>query len=339
MKNRSQVFIVAEIGINHNGDMDLAKRMIRSVKECGADAVKFQNYKTEDFILDKTISYTYESNGKKLTEKQFDMFKRYELSFDQIVMLKKYCDDIGIIFFSTPTSKKGIDELQKIGVSLIKNGSDFLQNLPFIEDLAKSQIPIVISTGMASLAQIDEAVKTFENAGGEDLTILQCVSQYPTPLEEVNLLKLPVLKKAFGYPVGFSDHTEGNIAAIGAVTLGAIFIEKHFTLSHELEGPDHKFSSTPEEFIEYVDSIRKIEKALGSEKLSPTLKDQKNGNQFQLSCVANKEIISGHVLTESDIAFSRPGDGLPPKMKQFLIGKKLLNRKTSGSKFTFEDFL
>lgn len=339
MKNRSKVFIVAEIGINHNGDMDLAKRMICSVKECGADAVKFQNYKTEDFILDRNISYTYESKGIQITEKQFDMFKRFELSFDQIEMLKNYCDEIGITFFSTPTSKKGIDELKKIGVSLIKNGSDFLQNLPFIEDLAQSKIPIVISTGMASLAQIDEAVKTFENAGGKDLTILQCVSQYPTPMEEVNLLKLPVLKKAFGYPVGFSDHTEGNIAAIGAVTLGAKFIEKHFTLSHDLVGPDHKFSSTPAEFADYVDSIRKIEKALGSEKLTPTFKDQKNGNLFQLSCVANKEINSGHVLTERDIAFSRPGDGLPPKMKQFLVGKKLVHRKTPGSKFTFDDFL
>jgi N-acetylneuraminate synthase/N,N'-diacetyllegionaminate synthase len=339
MKISSQVFIAAEIGINHNGDMDLAKKMIRSIKECGADAVKFQNYRTQDFILDKTISYTYKSNGKEFTEKQFDMFKRYELSFDQIVMLKKYCDDLDIIFFSTPTSKEGIDQLKKLGVSLIKNGSDFLQNLPFIKDLAKSQIPTVLSTGMASLAHIDEAVRTFENAGGKDLTILQCVSQYPTPLEEVNLLKLPVLKKAFGYPVGFSDHTEGNIAAIGAVTLGAVFIEKHFTLSRELEGPDHQLSSTPSEFALYVDSIRKIEKALGSEKLVSTLKDQKNGTQFQLSCVANKEILPGQVLRDSDISFSRPGNGLPPKMKQFLIGKKLLNRKKIGSKFTFDDFI
>ena len=191
------------------------------------------------------------------------MFKRYELSFNQLKELKNYCDDIDIIFFSTPTGKQGVDELIQLGVSVIKNGSDFLQNLPFIEELAKTGIPIVISTGMATLAQIDEAVRAFESAGGKDLTILQCVSLYPTPLEEVNLLKIPALKKAFGYPVGFSDHTEGSVAAIGAVTLGATFIEKHFTLSHDLEGPDHRFSSTPEEFISYVDSIRKIEIALG----------------------------------------------------------------------------
>ena len=333
------VFIVAEIGINHNGDMNLAKKMILAAKESGADAVKFQNYKTEDFILEKTVDYTYFSKGKEVTEKQFNMFKRYELSFNQLKELKNYCDDIDITFFSTPTGKQGVDELIQLGVSVIKNGSDFLQNLPFIEELAKTGIPIVISTGMATLAQIDEAVRAFESAGGKDLTILQCVSLYPTPLEEVNLLKIPALKKAFGYPVGFSDHTEGSVAAIGAVTLGATFIEKHFTLSHDLEGPDHQFSSTPEEFKSYVDSIRKIEIALGKEKLTPTIKDQANSAHFQLSCVAKKGLNGDHVLTDNDIVFSRPGDGLPPKMKPFLIGKKLSNAKQAGTKFSFEDFI
>ena len=333
------VFIVAEIGINHNGDMNLAKKMILAAKESGADAVKFQNYKTEDFVLDRTIEYTYLSKGNEVTEKQFDMFKRYELSFDQLKELKSYCDDIDITFFSTPTGKQGVDELIQLGVSVIKNGSDFLQNLPFIEELAKTGIPIVISTGMATLAQIDEAVRTFESAGGKELTILQCVSQYPTPLEEVNLLKIPALKKAFGYPVGFSDHTEGSVAAIGAVTLGATFIEKHFTLSHDLEGPDHRFSSTPEEFKSYIDSIRKIEIALGKEKLTPTIRDQANSAHFQLSCVAKKGLNGDHVLMDNDIVFSRPGDGLPPKMKPFLIGKKLSNAKQAGSKFSFEDFI
>ena len=232
-----------------------------------------------------------------------------------------------------------INELIQLGVSVIKNGSDFLQNLPFIEELAKTRIPIIISTGMATLAQIDEAVRTFESAGGKDLTILQCVSQYPTPIEEVNLMKIPALKKAFGYPVGFSDHTEGSVAAMGAVTLGATFIEKHFTLSHDLEGPDHRFSSTPNEFISYVDSIRKIEIALGKEKLTPTIRDRENSIHFNLSCVAKEGLDVDHVLTDNDIAFSRPGDGLPPKIKPFLIGKKLLYGKKAGSKFSFEDFI
>lgn len=339
MKNNDKVFIAAEIGINHNGDISLAKEMIEAAKNCGVDAVKFQNYKTEDFILDRQIEYTYQSQGKSITETQYEMFKRYELSFDQLSELKEYCDSIGVTFFSTPTSKEGIAELIKLNVQLIKNGSDFLQNLPFIEELAKSQIPIVISTGMANLAQIDDAVRVFEQAGGKDLTILQCVSQYPTPLEEVNLLKLPVLKNAFGYPIGFSDHTEGNEAAIGAVTLGARFIEKHFTLSHHLPGPDHRFSSTPSELLSYVNSIRNIEKALGSKTLKPTLSDQKSAEKFQLSCVAKSSLNQSHVLTENDIAFSRPGNGLPPKMKKSLVGKTLKKAKSAGAKFNFDDFI
>ncbi len=339
MNKNKKVFIAAEIGINHNGDISLAKKMIDAAKDCGVDAVKFQNYKTEDFVLDRKIEYTYQSQGKNITETQYKMFKRYELSFDQLSELKAYCDLVGVAFFSTPTSKKGIDDLKRLNVKMIKNGSDFLQNLPFIEELAQSKTPIIISTGMASLAQIDDAVRAFEQAGGKDLTILQCISKYPTPLEEVNLLKIPVLRDAFGYPIGFSDHTEGNEAAIGAVTLGARFIEKHFTLSHDLPGPDHSFSSTPTELLSYVKSIRNIETALGSKALKPTLNDQKSGEKFQLSCAAKTALKESHILEEKDISFSRPGDGIPPKMKNSLVGKTLKKAKCAGTKFNFDDFI
>ena len=339
MKRKKEVFIAAEIGINHNGDIELAKQMIDAAKECGANAVKFQNYKTEDFVLNKEIKYTYLSQGKRMTETQFEMFKRYELSFDQLKELKSYCDQKEIEFFSTPTNSEGIKNLMELGVNYVKNGSDFIQNLPFIEDLAKSKISTVISTGMANLSQIDEAVRTFENAGGTDLTILQCVSQYPTALEEVNLLKLPVLQKAFDYPIGFSDHTEGSEAAVGAVALGATFIEKHFTLSHDLPGPDHQFSSTPDEFKAYTKAIRNVELAMGNSKLTPTSNDRSNAKLYQLSCVANKSLSDGYELMEKDITFSRPGDGLPPNMKHHLVGKKLKTSKMPGEKFNFDDFI
>jgi len=339
MKKTDSILIVAEIGINHNGDISLAKRMIDAAKQSGADAVKFQNYRTEDFVLNKTINFKYNSNTGMVIENQFEMFKRYELTFEKLKKLKSYCDSIEINFFSTPTSARGIEELKLLGVDYIKNGSDFIQNLPLIEEMAKSKIPVVISTGMANLAQIDEAVRTFENAGGKDLIILHCVSQYPAPMKEVNLLKIPVLKNVFGYPIGFSDHTEGNEAAIGAVALGATFIEKHFTLSHDLPGPDHQFSSTPDEFSIYVESIRNIEMALGSKKLIPTTEDQKNASLYHLSCVARKKLNPNHVLTIDDIGFSRPGDGFPPKMRDFLIGRKLLKSKDPGVNFNFEDFV
>ena len=339
MYKNNKVFIAAEIGINHNGDIDLAKEMIDAAKECGVDAVKFQSYNTEDFVLNRNIKYKYKSQGKYISETQYNMFKRYELSFQQLEELKSYCDSLGIIFFSTPTSKKGIDILKKLNVEMIKNGSDFLQNLPFIEHLAKSKVPIIMSTGMATLAHIDDAVRTFEQAGGKNLTILHCVSQYPTPIDEVNLLKLPVLENAFGYPVGFSDHTEGIESAIGAVTLGAKFIEKHFTLSKNLPGPDHHFSITPPELSIYVKSIRKTSRALGSKELKPSTSDLKNGKKFQLSCTATTNLNKSHILEEKDISFSRPGNGFPPKMRDLLIGKILKKNKVAGTKFSFEDFI
>ncbi len=227
-------FIAAEVGINHNGDMELAKQMIKAAKQAGADGVKFQNYYTEDFILDKNLTYEYVSEGKTVVETQYEMFKRYELSAAQLKELKKYCDEIGIVFFSTPTSQRGIKDLQEIDTLLFKNGSDFLVNLELIEQFAETKTPLVISTGMATLAEIDDAVRTFEKAGGNELVILHCVSAYPAPAADVNLRKIPALEAAFDYPIGFSDHTDGIVATLGAVALGACFIEKHFTTDKNL---------------------------------------------------------------------------------------------------------
>lgn len=328
-------FIAAEIGINHNGDINLAKELINAAKDAGADAVKFQNYHTEDFILDKNLTYEYISEGKKIVESQFEMFKRYELSFEQIQILKDYSDKLEIIFFSTPTSLKGIEDLKKVGVSLLKNGSDFLVNLELIDQMGKTGIPVIISTGMATLGEIDDAVRTFEQAGGQELIILHCVSAYPTPAEEVNLNKISSLAKAFQYPIGFSDHTDGIVAAVGAVALGACFIEKHFTLSKNLPGPDHHFSSDPKEFKELVNSIRFIEKSMGKSKISPTQNEEFNRNTARLSCVAKHRLRSGHIIQREDIAFSRPANGLPPKLLDILIGTLVKEDMELGEPFTF----
>lgn len=337
--DNQKVYVVAEIGINHNGDMKLAKEMISAAKLSGADAVKFQNYFVEDFIIDRSIKYTYKSRGENITESQFDMFKRYELSFEQLKELKSFSDDIKIDFFSTPTSKMGIEHLKKLGVKILKNGSDFLQNLELIYAMAETGLPIILSTGMASLAQIDDAVRCFESAGGRDLVILHCISQYPTPKEFVNLKKINSLKSAFQYPVGFSDHTSGIVASIGAVTLGACFIEKHFTLSQDLPGPDHRFSSDPKEFKDLVNGIRYIESALGESKLGSGINEKLSSESFTLSCVAKSSFKKGEILSDPDIIFSRPGNGFPPKLKSFLVGKKLTRDKLQGSKFEFDDFI
>jgi len=316
-------FIAAEIGINHNGDMNLAKEMIQAAKDAGADGVKFQNYYTEDFILDKNLTYEYISEGKEVVETQYEMFKRYELSANQLQELKEYCDKIVIVFFSTPTSERGIKDLQQINTPIFKNGSDFLVNLELIEQFAKTKTPLIISTGMATLAEIDDAVRAFEKAGGTELIILHCVSSYPAPYEDVNLKKIPALEAAFNYPIGFSDHTDGIVAAVGAVALGACFIEKHFTTDKNLAGPDQHFSSDPKELKELVNAIRILESSLGTSKITPTQKEEYGRQNFRLSCVAKNDLPKGHVLKREDIAFSRPANGLAPQFVEELIGKSL----------------
>jgi len=218
--NGMPCFLVAEVGINHNGDLNLAKQTIDAAVAAGADAVKFQNYRTEDFINDKSLTYEYISQGNSIIESQYEMFKRCELTKETLRELKDYCESLNVNFHSTPTSKSGIQDLVEIGALILKNGSDYLTNLPLIRSMGESGLPTVLSTGMATLAEIDDAVRTFRSTGNNQLALLHCTSSYPTPPEEVNLRKIASLASAFGCPVGFSDHTDGIISALGAVALG-----------------------------------------------------------------------------------------------------------------------
>lgn len=327
-------FIAAEIGINHNGDMELAKKMIDAAVASGADAVKFQNYRTEDFLSDRSLMYTYESQGESVTESQYDMFKRCEISVVQLQELCSYCASKGLIFFSTPTGESGIEDLRDAGTLLLKNGSDYLTHLPLIRAMARSGLPTVLSTGMAIDEDITDAVNAFEEAGGKDLILLHCTSSYPTPAEDVNLRKITTLRNLFGYPVGLSDHSWGAIAAVGAVALGACFVEKHFTLDKNLPGPDHAFSSDPAEFAELVTQIRLMEKNLGHEQIGPTAAEEVSRINFRLSCVAAEDLPAGHIVRMDNIAFRRPGSGLPPKMADSLVGKVLESSLKKGDCFS-----
>jgi N,N'-diacetyllegionaminate synthase len=324
-------FITAEIGINHNGDIELAKRMVTKAKQCGADAVKFQYYRTEDFLNDRKSKYTYTSGGKKVVECQFDMFKRCELSFQQIGELKRYCDKAGIIFFATPSGEKGVCELQELGVELLKNSSDNITNFSLIECMAKTGIPLVISTGMSTASEIEDAVKVVEEAGGKELIILHCVSLYPTPAAEVNLLKIPALMAKFDYPIGFSDHSEGHIAAVGAVALGASFVEKHFTVDKSLPGPDQQVSADPQEFSTLVSSIRQMESCLGQGGAELSVAEEQARKQYRLSCVAACDIREGEILSKDNLCLSRPGTGVDASQLSSLLGKRakrFLSEKT-----------
>jgi len=332
-------FLVAEVGINHNGDLDLAHRLIDAAAESGADAAKFQSYRTEDFVIDRSIAYEYISQGQRVVEKQYDMFKRYELSPTALVELREQCERRGLIFFSTPTSEEGVKDLVRVGVPLLKNGSDYLPHLPLIRAMARTHLPTVISTGMGTLAEIDDAVNAFRDAGGRDLVLLVCTSSYPAPPEDAHLRRIPSLGAATGCPVGLSDHTDGIIAAVGAVALGACMIEKHFTLDKNLPGPDHRFSADPAELRALVQGVRTLEKSLGQSTIGPTQSERLGRRDFRLSCVAARDLPIGHCLGESDIAFRRPGSGLPPKAQEWLLGRRLARSIAAGHVFLPEDLV
>jgi N-acetylneuraminate synthase/N,N'-diacetyllegionaminate synthase len=331
-------FIVAEIGINHNGDMDLAHRLIDAAADAETDAVKFQNYRTEDFILDRSLTYTYVSQGKTVVESQYEMFKRCELSSAALVALREHCDRRGVIFFSTPTSEEGVADLVRAGAPLLKNGSDYLLHVPLIREMARTGLPTVISTGMATFVEIDEAVRAFREAGGRDLILLHCVSSYPAPAEDVHLRKIKTLADTFGCPVGFSDHTSGIVATLGAVALGACLIEKHFTLDRNLPGPDHRFSADPAEFRSLVEAVRTVEKMLGEFAIGPAPSEISGRQEYRLSCVAARDLPAGHCLSESDIVFCRPGTGLPPRAVEWIVGRRLKSKVSAGKVLEPDDF-
>ena len=332
-------FIVAEIGVNHNGDMNLAHQLIDAAAYAGADAVKFQNYRTEDFLSDRSLTYEYMSHGQTVVEAQYDMFKRCELSPEVLVELREHCDRRDIIFFSTPMSEEGVRDLVRANIPLLKNGSDCLLHLALIRVMARTGLPVVISTGMATLAEIDDAVRAFREAGGKELILLHCTSSYPTAPEDVHLSKIPALAAAFGCPVGLSEHTLGIVAAIGAVALGACLIEKHFTLDKNLPGPDHRFSADPGEFRTLIEAVRIIEKNLGTSTIGPTSSEIFGRRDFRLSCVATSNFPNGHCLSETDVAFRRPGTGLPPKAREWIVGRKLAHAVKKGHIFVHEDLL
>lgn len=334
----SAAYIVAEIGINHNGDLDLATRTIEAAHAAGADAVKFQNYRTEDFISDRSLTYAYGPPGSVKVEAQYDLFKRNELDVAQLAKLREHCARVGIGFHSTPTSEEGIQALVKLGVPVLKNGSDYLTHLPLVRAMGRTGLPTVISTGMATLAEVDDAVREFRATGNTQVILLHCTSAYPTPMPEVNLRRVRALASAFGCLSGFSDHTEGASAAIAAATLGACWIEKHFTLDKALPGPDHRFSADPAELRALVAGVRGVEQALGTSAIGPTASEVEARRGFRLSCVAARPLRAGHAIALDDLAYRRPGTGHPPKEAPLLVGRTLGRDVPAGHVLAGDDF-
>ena len=314
-------FIIAEVGLNHNGSYELAEKSVRAAAAAGADSVKFQNFLTEDFLTDKSIMYTYNNKGKEITEPLWTICKRSEFKREWIAPLMKLCDDLGGGFMSTPTSEQGVDDLINNYVEILKNGSDYITHLPLLRYMGSTGAFVMLSTGMATREDIDSAIDAVKVDGKSPVALLHCVSNYPVKAKDVNLSKMLTLKEEYNVPVGFSDHTEGWVAAVQAVTMGACIIEKHFTLDRDLPGPDHWFSSTPEELKVLVDEVRLAEKRMGRAELVPSESEMKHRDEYRVGLVAKSDIRKGDKLTEDSIAIRKPALGLLPKDLKLYIGK------------------
>jgi len=321
LKNYGKLFIVAEAGINHNGELIKAFEMIEVAKQSGVDAVKFQTFKAEEFCGDKTQMFTYQSQGKKITESMFEMFKRYEFDYDEWLQIKQKCDDENILFLSTPQNRSDLDLLLELELPAIKVGSDDFTNLPLLEDYSTTKLPMIVSCGMSDLAEVYQALDAIGTFEGYPTILLLCTSQYPTPPEDVNLLKLRTLANTFpDLVLGFSDHTQGSLASSLAVGFGAVFFEKHFTLDNNLAGPDHWFSENPESLKDWVDSIHQSYKMMGSALVRPTSKELEMRKLARRSIVILKDTKQGDKLTEENIGLRRAGNGLSPILIKDMLG-------------------
>jgi len=316
-------FIIAEVGVNHNGDMKLAHKLIDAAVEAGADAVKFQSFVTEDLVTPgaKKARYQVETTGQN--GGQLVMLKKLELSKGQQKELKTHCDEAGILYLCTPYEEKSADLLENIGVAAYKIASTDITNIPFLRYIARKGIPVILSTGMSSLGEVEEAVNELKLHGLDGkIIILQCTSEYPAPVNEINLRAMKTMELAFGCPVGFSDHTPGVGASPWAVAAGACVVEKHFTLDSNMQGPDHRASIEPKELSELVKTVRDVERALGDGIKRPMPSELPNKTRMQKSLVATRSISTGEIIQEADLTCKRPGNGLPPKWLDRVVGKK-----------------
>jgi len=317
----NNVFIIAEAGVNHNGDIELAKKLIDVAVAAGVDAVKFQTWKTELLVTKDAKQAEYQTINTDKEESQFDMLKKLEISYDDFLILKKYCDKKRIMFLSTADEMESADFLNNIQ-DIFKIGSGELTNLPYLRHVGGFKKKIILSTGMCNLIEIKEALNVLVNAGTQkdNITILHANTQYPTPMGDVNLNAMLTIKKTFDIDIGYSDHTLGIEVPIAAVALGAKVIEKHFTLDKNMLGPDHKASLSPQELKNMVDSIRKIELAMGSSVKEPSISESPNIEIVRKSIVANCDIKKGDIFSELNLTAKRPGTGISPMNWDDIIG-------------------
>ncbi len=326
MSKTQRTLVIAEAGVNHNGDLQLAKQIVIAAAEAGADVVKFQTFQATQLVTEHAEQALYQQKALGVSEGQLAMLRRLELNPDQHDELIAYCVQSGIEFLSTAFDVPSIELLASLNLKRWKVPSGEINNLPYLRQIGRQERPVILSTGMANLGEIESALTVLEEAGlsRSQITVLHCTTEYPAPPNEVNLLAIGTIAKAFGVAVGYSDHTEGITVPIAAVAMGATVIEKHLTLDRNMTGPDHKASLEPDQFASMVRGIRTIEQSLGDGIKRPTLSEQANLTVVRKSLVAARPIRAGEVFSELNLTAKRPGVGISPMYWDAWIGRKAL---------------
>lgn len=328
-------FIIAEAGVNHNGDIKLAKKLIDIAKETGADAVKFQTFKAEEVVTKSAEKARYQKETTGAAESQLEMIKKLELTEKNFDELFTYAQEKEIIFLSSPFDKGSVDLLDELGVPVFKIPSGEITNFPLLKHIARKKKPIILSTGMSALDEVEGALKVIREEGAEEIILLHCVSCYPAKVEDMNLRAMETLRCAFKLPVGLSDHTLGITIPIAAVALGACVIEKHFTLDKSLPGPDHRASLEPVELKGMITAIRDVERALGDGVKQPIAEEEENKKVIRRSIVAKAAIPEGTLITEELLEIKRSSIGLEPKYLEEIVGKVTRAAIEQGEGVTF----
>ena len=329
-------FVVAEAGVNHNGSLEVASQLVDEAAKAGADAVKFQTFKADRLVIKTAVKAEYQLEVTDDKESQYEMLRRLELSADGHRQLMRRCKKRGVLFMSAPFDEESADFLAELGVSVFKIGSGEITNLPLLNHIACKGKPMIISTGMADLNEVKAAVHTVEESGNRQCVLLHCVSNYPADPVDINLRAMQTMRESFGLPVGYSDHTIGIEVALAAVALGACIIEKHFTLDKTLPGPDHKASIEPYELALLVKGIRIVEDSLGHGRKEPAASEANTAKVARKSLVAAQDIPADTILTEELITVKRPGNGLPPSLHSYLVGRTAQRFIPAGTPITFE---
>ena len=332
----SKVYIIAEVGVNHNGNLNTALELIQHAKNANANCVKFQTFKAEKIVSKDSPKAEYQLKVTDENETQFAMLKKLELDFEDYIVLINKCRELEIEFMSTPYNKEDVDFLEKLSVQSYKIASGQLTELPFLKYVASKQKQMIISTGMATIANIFDAVEAIRSMGNDNIIVLQCTTNYPSSIDDANLLTLKSISQACDVEVGYSDHVQNNYACFAAVALGAKVIEKHFTLDKNMPGPDHSSSLNPLEFRELVDGIRQVEKSLGSSIKKPSNDELRNIYGMKRSLVAELKLPKGTILREEHIGFKRPANGLEINMIDNIIGRELIKEMGKDEPFQLD---